>query len=308
MNEMEKYKCKVCGKQHPVFRVLESPLPDLIEDIPEKERELRVEKLDCLFMVDKKSLLGSGYIYIHMKGLEEPIFYWQVWTTIEPADFKKNLKKMMDGETVELRGRLESEIPFYSVSRGLESKMLIGGTNEIQLEVRIAEDSQLKEDQSKPITKERVIEMMQYIHHAELFVTEKKFDAPFYERLREELVFVEEKYIQKNKNFAINISSQSSVLFQIINTSLLESGTVNSQGFGLHLSFDVTFEELKDRLEKFKTMAYEAEFEYHYLDGIPTYQIDLGNDKEGLEELVIKLLVDIYEQEIEKIEVESFEL
>lgn len=305
---MEKYKCEICGKKHNVFRSLESPLPDLITDIPEKERESRVVEMEGFYVVDRKWFLGSGYILIEMENLDEPIFFWQVWATIAPNDFQDNLQNLINGQTVELSGRLQSEIPFYPKSKGLESKVIIQASDELAIEIRVEEESKLKEDQLKPISKERVIELMQHINHQELFKEKKKFDKPFSERLKSELIFAEKEYLERKKDFAINISSTNSVLFQIINSKMLESNKNGNPGFGLHLSFDESFEESKEEIEKFRNQQYSKEFAYHDLDDIPTYQIDLGNDKERIEKLVKRLIDDVYEQEIETIETDNFEI
>jgi hypothetical protein len=306
---MEEYKCEICGKKHNVFRVLESPLPDLITEIPEEERESRVNELNGFYVVDRKWFLGNGYIHIEMEGLDEPIFYWQVWATISPDDFQNNLENLMNGKTVELRGRLQSEIPFYPKSKGLEAKVIIQATDdEMLLEIRVDEDSKLKEDQSKPIKRGRVIELMQHIYHCELFKEKKEFDRTFDERLREELNYAENEYIKNEKDFAINISSPNSVLFQIISSRMLEISTNGKSGFGLHLSFDDSFEESKEEIEKFRKQDYSKDFEYHDLDDIPTYQIDLGKDKNRIEELVKRLIEDVYEQRIETIDTDNYEI
>lgn len=305
---MEKYKCEICGKTHNVFRSLESPLPDLIADIPEEERESRLVEMEGFYIVDRKWFLGSGYILIEMENLDEPIFFWQVWATIEPNDFQDNLQNLINGQTIEIRGRLQSEIPFYPRSKGLESKVIIQASDELAIEIRVEEESKLKGDQLKPITKERVIELMQHVNHHELFKEKKEFDKPFFERLKEELNYAEGEYIKKDKDFAINISSPNSVLFQIISSRMLEKNTNGISGFGLHLSFDDSFEESREELEKFRMQDYSKDFEYYDLDEIPTYQIDLGNDKERIGELVKHLIENVYGQETETIDTDNFEI
>ena len=139
---MDKYKCEICGKEHNVFRILESPLPDLITEIPEEERDSRVEEVFGLYLVDRKWLLGNGYLYIELENLNDPIFYWQVWVSISPKEFQNCFEQLKVTDSVELNGILESELPFYPKSKGLEVTVQIYATNEFHLEIIVEEDSE----------------------------------------------------------------------------------------------------------------------------------------------------------------------
>ena len=305
---MEKYKCDICGKKHNVFRSIESPLPELISDIPEEERENRIYDMKGIYIIDKEKLLGNGFILIEMENLDEPIFYWQVWVQISIKGFQDNLEQLKNGDRVELKGKLLSQIPFYSKSNGLKSKVIIQASNEIEIEVRIDEDSQLKEDQSKPISEKRVIEIMQRLNHYELFKEIKKFDKPFSQRLMDELNFAEKEYIKTEKGFVININSPNTTLFQIVNSNMLESKVGDKKGFGLHLSFDDSFDESIEEISKFRNQYYFNNFNYHYLDEIPTYQIELEMDKEQIKKLVIQIIQNVYEKNLETVEIDNFEI
>ncbi len=305
---MENYKCEICGKKHDIFRGIESPLPDLLTDIPEEEKESRVNELNGLYIIDRKWILGKGYIYIEMEGLDEPIFCWQVWVTISPKDFQDNFENLMNGQTVELRGVLQSKLPFYKKSKGLESTLTIQASNELAIEVLVIEKSKLKEDQLKLISESRVIEIMQMIYHPSERKERQNFEEPFDKRFLEELNNAEEEYIKKKRNFVINISNANTVLFQIVSNKILETNRIKKRGFGLHISFDDSFEEGIEEIAKFRSKEYAKNFDYHNLGNIPTYQIDLGTNRKRLEELVKKIVVDIYKEDIEIIETDNFEI
>ncbi len=89
---------------------------------------------------------------------------------------------------------------------------------------------------------------------------------------------------------------------------MLEVKGNEQSGFGLHLSFDGSFEESKTEIQIFRKQEYSKGFEYYDLDKIPTYQIDLGFDKERIEKLIKRILEDVYNQEIEKIEMDNYEI
>ena len=279
----------------------------MLDNIPENEMENRVDGMNGLYLIDKKWLLVNGYIYIFMEGLEEPMFYWQAWVSVSSDEFQQHYERLMAGQKVVLEGALESVIPYYTKSIGLKATVSISALNEAA-EIRITEESDLKEDQSKPITRERVIELMRYINHRELYEEPKKFDTPFSLRLKSELAEVEKKYFKRKKAFAINISSLDAVLFQIINSTMLPSKGKKKSGFVLHLSFDPTFEESLDEIARFRKKDYSKVFQYQDFDGIPTYQLDLGIDIDEVEKMVTLLIEDVFEQDIAIVDVESFQL
>ena len=122
-----------------------------------------------------------------------------------------------------------------------------------------------------------------------------------------EYLDIESEYISNKKDFVINLST-GTVLFQIISNKMLEINRIQEKGFGLHLSFDKTHDESIEEIAKFRNKEYSKEFDYHDLDEIPTYQIDLGTDMKRLEKLVSRIIVDVYEEELETIETDNFEI
>jgi hypothetical protein len=307
---MEKYKCEICGKNHSVYRSIESPIPELISEIPENEHEERIVEFKGLYVVDRKWILGNGYILIEMESLDEPIYYWQVWVSMSLIDFKNNLEKLTREEPIEVKGKLESHTPFYKKSKDLNVNVIIHVTDELELEleIRVVEESKIKTDQSKPISRERAIEIMQHIHHPELHKPPKVFDKSFHERLNKELDNVKLNYVEKNENFVVSLNAPDCTLFQIIHSNMLESNNNKDFGYGLHLSFDDSFEDSKDEIRRFKKQDYASDFNYHNLDEIPTYQINLQENKARLIELVETIVGEVYQRDIETIDLDAFEV
>ena len=305
---MEKYKCEICGKNHKVYRSMDIPLPRMISEMSEEEREKRVKEFSGFYYVDDELLFANGWVNIEVENYEFPFYYWKTWSSISRKKFLDNLEELKTGKVIEFDGKLEEELPFYPNSKDLKTKTLIQATNEgIIVEIQAKEESQLKEDQSKPITEKRMIEIMQMLNHHPDREEQKNFDKPFKQRFLQELENAENEYIANEKDFVINLST-GTVLFQVISNKMLEINRINERGFGLHLSFDETHDESLEEIAKFRNKGYSKEFDYHDLDEIPTYQIDLGTDKERLEDLVIKILVDVYEEEMETIETDNFEI
>ncbi len=163
---MEEYKCKVCKQNHDIYRGLDIPLPRIMVDMTDQERVERVEAFNRFYFVDGKSLYASAYLNINLEKHDTPFFFWKVWVLLPHIGFLKILERLSFGEDIELDGMLESDLPYYPDTKNLKSKVLIKSIDdELQIEVLIVEDCQLKEDQIRPITKTRMIEMMQMIHH-----------------------------------------------------------------------------------------------------------------------------------------------
>lgn len=306
---MEKYKCEKCGKNHTIYRSIEIPLPRMISEMSEEEREKRVKEFSGFLIVDDEFLFANGWVNIEVENHEFPFYYWKTWSSISRNKFSENIEELKTGKVIEFDGKLEEElIPFYPNSKDLKTKTLIQATSEgIIVEIQVEEKSQLKEDQSKPITEKRMIEIMQMIHHNPKREERQSFDKSFKQRLTVELENAESEYIANKKDFVINLST-GTVLFQIISNKMLEINRINERGFGLHLSFDETHDESIEEIAKFRGKEYSKEFDYHDLDEIPTYQIDLGTDKKRLEKLVNQIIVDVYEEELETVETDNFEI
>jgi len=299
---MDTFKCEICGKEHEIYTGIETPEPELIVEFSDEEKEKRVKEFDGTYVVDSKTLFMKGEIFLYLKGDEEPYFSWPVWASFSLKDFQSKHDVFKEEQTIELDGVLESSLPFYEKTRGLKSKIFLN-INYDYSTIKIEEKSEIKDDQTEGITEDRIVSLMQKLYHSK---GNKKFEKPFATRLAKEIDLAEKKSLSKNENFLIDISL-GSILFQIVHTEMLEINNENTNGFGLHLSFDESFKSSQVEIANFKRQDYLKEFNYHNLDGIPTYQIDLGRNKERIVNLVSQIIVAVYEIELEFVEVEYFE-
>ena len=302
---MESYKCEICGKKHEIFSGLEIPMPEKILEIPDEEKDKRIVEVKDknYYVIDREIFLVRGEIFIYQKENENPFFNWSVWASISAEDFHSKRKELKSENNVEFKGRLETALPFYEKTQNLEAKIIFN-SNYDYLIIEVEEPSQIKIDQEEGVTKDRIIEIMQTIYHNE---KDSKFDKSFVERLIQNLDESEKEYLNKDKNFLIDISC-GTVLFQIVNNQMLEQNNSKEKGFGFHLSFDESFESTKEELANFRNQEYSKKFDYHEFDEIPTYQIDLGVNKSKIMELVKQLIVDVYEQDVEIVKIENFEI
>lgn len=290
---MDKYKCGICGKRHNIYTRFNGFEPKLLTEIPEKELENRVKEWGDFLYIDTKYVLRKGYLFIYMEEVEEPYLIFEVWGSISPKEFLSKLEDLKSGKVVEYEGKLESEILFFDNSIGLpiNFKMQLSD-GEILTDIKVIGECQLKRDQERPITKERLIEFMQKMHHRNL--DKERPTEAFQERLIKILNEAESKYLERNKTFSISVLTNNEVLFQIVNNYLLEESNKDLVGYGIHLPFDQSIEEETNYLNKFKKSEYSKEFQYQYLDEIPTFQKDIGLNKKILIELIEKISKEVY--------------
>jgi hypothetical protein len=135
-------------------------------------------------------------------------------------------------------------------------------------------------------------------------MTNKTFD----EKLQDVLILIENEYKSPDQNFGINFSHEIMVIFQIIKRTLLENSKNNEFGYGIHLSFDDSFPETKGELQRFINSNFADKFHSHTWDEILIYQLDLKTDKEQIIELTKKIVVEVYEKDVSKVEIEVFEI
>ena len=163
---MEKYKCEICGKKHPIYTWMEIPIPMILFNMSEEEKEKRVKEFNGFYIIDEDILFASGWVNIDVENYDSPFYSWKTWTSIDKKEFIKNVEELKTGKIIEFNSKLEAPLPFYEDLRDLKTKTRIQVTNgEIIVEILADEEGKLKEDQSKPITENRMIEIMQMIDH-----------------------------------------------------------------------------------------------------------------------------------------------
>lgn len=300
---MESFWCNVCGEEHPISVGLEIEFPRIISDMPIKESLKRVREFNGFYIVDHKMMFANGWIKIALEKDKSLFFKWKTWTSISKELFFEKYDEIEKGSKIEFEGNLESELPYYLNSIGLKTKTVIQKRmNVYRIEILIEEKSKLKQDQSKPISGERMIEIIKMIHHDPNFERRNFGNQIFEERLKKELSSVEYQFLRNGGFFVINFEFEGSILFQIVPSKILEKKGKKS-GFGLHLPFDGDFE----KKSKFEKQKYSKEFAFHILDEIPTFQIDLGREKNSIAEISRRIIQDVYEKDPEMIELDIIE-
>lgn len=108
------------------------------------------------------------------------------------------------------------------------------------------------------------------------------------------LGLVEQQYNADEKLFLIDISTENLVLFQLVHRKLKEKYEDDAFGYCIHFAFDQSFQSSTEELNKFKQIGLDTLADYSEWDGIPTYQIDMRNNKEKIADIVEKTFSEVY--------------
>ena len=168
-----------------------------------------------------------------------------------------------------------------------------------------------KETNYRRIINSKIAERLVLNYYRKKFENKKKNSRTFnLETLIDYLKEFGSEFREGNKFFVIDLNKGFYVDLQIIHPSLIEipdRKNVKEFGFTIHLPFDLSEEEAKKELEKFKKMEYFGEFKYAANNGIEDYVYDSVEDYKILEQMLRKVLVDLkgYEKE-DEIMIEHF--
>jgi len=302
---MEKYKCHICKKKHSVYYSSTGGIPKFLLEIRMNEELDRIEELsDDFLLIDKEKVIVRGNIMIETNFTENSIFH-EAWISIPLYNYLEQIEQTNGKPLLELTGEIASELPFFQNLVGLAAKWSYS-EKQGYAKIDIVDESQLRKDQSKPISKDRVIEMMQLIHHPELYKKKKIFEKQFQERFNEILTKAKLEFSAKSKLFLIDISNLKEVLVQLISSEMLSNAENN--GIGIHLSNDEANENFTEVQERMSLINKDAKFRRFKLDNIETYQkkYEFGDTKLFDE---LKLICEsIYEQNIDELEIEISEM
>lgn len=303
---MKKYKCHICNKEHPLYSRVESPLPAILRDMSDEEKEKRVFKNNETYLIDKEDVLIDGYIQIfHESNTAEALFSWQVWVSLPANEFAGQAGLFEINQVIKVRGKLESELLFYDEHIGLEIEWYVTPSLPQPI-INIMEECEIKFDQSKPIDDERLSDLMSRLHHRELYEESLIFDEPFSSRLKE--VINENNSKKSDSGHIINICSSSEVIFQILPRVFLEEINDTKAGFGFHVVFDEDDEVSIEQLARFKETDNFDDWDYHILDGIPAYQFDAGSSKEKVIMISNQLFEKVFLINEKQVIIDSFEV
>lgn len=296
---MKKYQCSICNKKHAVFYSTESPMPNELEN---KESNESIERLtDNAFLVNSEHLLISGDIIIKTE-IDDLEMQHRIWVKISAKEFFSNYEALKAQNEINMDCELLSELPFYPQSKGLKARFKMQSS--IYGTIQINSDSKLKEDQENPISELRVIELMENLYH---FGDKKRntFERSFTERFKDIIEIAKNEYQANGKMFVINLSSANEVLFQFVASNMLNKPI--KDGLGLHISNDETNDDYEKVKSSISNLNDTMELNFIQLDEIDTYQKYYSWNTTELENDVLRIISQTYDENKDEIEIDIFE-
>lgn len=302
---MKKYLCDICKNEHPVYYGSKSPIPQFVTELIKSKDENRLIQLTktAFIVVDTQKFITQGLLGIDTNFSSEQIHHYP-WIEISASDFKEKMELLVSGITIKLKGELISQVPFFKDLHGLLAELTINPDNLIG-QIKILSESQAKKDQQRPISKERFIEMMQRINHPELWKGKAVFDKSFRERLSEMIDYATKDYRLKGKNFVIEINNQREKRIQLISSELLV--TPSNKGIGIHISNDETNLNYKVIERRMADLCQKILIKKFLWNEIETYQKEYEIENDRLYWDIKQIIQDVYEENVEEMELYIFE-
>jgi hypothetical protein len=156
-----KYLCAVCGEVHTDLPDIGFAWPDHYFDVPENEREARIEGTSDACSVDKEHCFVRGAILIPIKN-EDRSFGLGVWVSLKPENYEAYLANLDSSDIGPFFGWLCNTIPFYDDETQLMKAMVhFQGNGQRPLIELAACEHPLYSDYAEGITLERAFE---YVH------------------------------------------------------------------------------------------------------------------------------------------------
>ncbi|MFK8163053.1 MAG: DUF2199 domain-containing protein [Lewinella sp.] len=285
---MTTYHCETCNKEHKIYSGLEIPPPAIIAEMPKAKKAERIHDFGVLVVVDERQVFINGYIYIFLEGKDDPFFSWHGWAELDRLDLLGKRKRLQEGEPITVKGEFPGIPMLYHSTDSLDCTVTIFPDVETPPDIVVTQPSQLQKDQAKPISLDRMKEIMNQLHHAGDYSGKREeFEEPFALRLNQLLDEMTTTYIDKGEDYCINLNGKHATSFQLVSSGVLEGASDQGQGFGLHLPFDPSDREMVLQQQRFLSLPVSKDFTCHEWDGIPTYQLDVGDKRKRLLELVL---------------------
>ena len=155
---MPGFRCGVCDRLHDHLpRDIGYRRPEQYFEVPEAERPRRVYETDDLCVIDGKTFLIRGVLYLPIRGGDER-FGWGVWASVGKRDFQRYMhawEQDREDQVPPFAGRLASEIRAYPDSDRLELSVKLRSGGERPLFTVRSKTHPLGVDQQTGISEEK---------------------------------------------------------------------------------------------------------------------------------------------------------
>ena len=167
---MSGYRCRSCCTWHeerPTCFII--PLPEAVLQIPEAEREGRVEASSDQCILDGKHFFILGNVDVPVHGSQE-VLRWTVWSTLSEANFRRAAllweTPVRESEPAYF-GWLSSQIPGYPWTVNIKALVHTQAVGVRPLIELVEEGHELTRDQREGIDESRLDTLIHAAWHPE---------------------------------------------------------------------------------------------------------------------------------------------
>lgn len=164
---MEEFVCKVCSKSHPIYYGMDAATIPNLELLVNGNKERLKKFNDNMYLLDNETAITKGVIEVNTVFNKSLKFY--VWVSFPAKEFAKKTKDFSNQIGLDIAGEVLTEIfPFYENTKGLKIEAIFQAKNmtDTIAKINVCEKSQLKFDKKNGLTKKRLLEIMEKIHHS----------------------------------------------------------------------------------------------------------------------------------------------
>ena len=168
---MKYYHCDKCSKRHQVYYSMIHPGPMMMFDMTEQEIKQRIYKQgEGMMIIDQERVFIRGEIIMNIHFDETLFLTLLLWAELDFEEVQSKMDRAKNLKIpVELEGRLDSGGPFYPNCKHIKAKLLphnsIHGDPQM---VPQGYNDDLSLDYTTGITKRRLINLMNKLHHNQI--------------------------------------------------------------------------------------------------------------------------------------------
>jgi hypothetical protein len=168
MPDSFEYRCRSCGETHIGLPAWHFTTPVQALGVPLEEREARVDLTEDGCVIDGREFYVKGLLEIPVRGIDQ-VFTWGAWVSLGAESFERYCtlfgnKHRVAGES--FFSWLCNSVPSYPETQLLKARLHV---REYPTRPRIElepTEHQLAIDQREGISRERAIEMAEWLLHA----------------------------------------------------------------------------------------------------------------------------------------------
>lgn len=168
MSEGPRFLCQTCGRYHegPPL-IYDAAAPDIVKEIPEDQRERRIQHTPDTYMIDRDLYFILGNIEIPIIDTND-VLAWGVWIAVSEGIYQRYMELHDDPARAKeppYLGWVSNRIPVYPDTRNIHATVQNRREGQRPLVKLDPSDHPLAIEQQDGITKSRVQKIAEAMNH-----------------------------------------------------------------------------------------------------------------------------------------------